>query len=359
MSNYIKVLPIQSKGWQRPTEWLPIPNYGVNEEVFYGLYAVWNTSVNPCALLCNGTGAGYTVDWGDGTVTNYAFNVKAERNYVYSALSADTEFRGYRQAMIKVTPRAGAVITLFSIQQRHSNFNYQYVSGFLEATINYANLSALHMGSNFGQILPSYTENLTVKKLPTNIGNHLSGLSGLIKFKAIEPVIGNCSSMFNGHVSLLYVEGDYTQVTNANGMFYNAFSVKDLSNITIGGNLSDTTNMFYGAQNITNFPNMGAITGSAQFQSGGFPKIIPAINLSGATNCSNMFSTRSIIKSLMYGTKVTHSYANQLLDAAALNEIFTNLGTANAGATITITGNPGAATCNQSIATAKGWTVIN
>ena len=44
------------------------------------------------------------------------------------------------------------------------------------------------------------------------------------------------------------------------------------------------------------------------------------------------------------------------MDATALNQLFTDLPTVTAK-TIVVTGNPGAATCTTSIATAKGWTV--
>ena len=46
------------------------------------------------------------------------------------------------------------------------------------------------------------------------------------------------------------------------------------------------------------------------------------------------------------------------MGATALDAMFTSLGTANGTQTITITGNPGAATCTTSIATAKGFTVV-
>ena len=38
--------------------------------------------------------------------------------------------------------------------------------------------------------------------------------------------------------------------------------------------------------------------------------------------------------------------------------MFTSLGTASGSQTITITGNPGSATCNTFIATSKGYTVV-
>ena len=56
------------------------------------------------------------------------------------------------------------------------------------------------------------------------------------------------------------------------------------------------------------------------------------------------------------GSSMTTSVAFCNLNAAALNQIFTNLGTVTSG-TITITSTPGSATCNRSLATAKGWTV--
>ena len=46
------------------------------------------------------------------------------------------------------------------------------------------------------------------------------------------------------------------------------------------------------------------------------------------------------------------------MGATALDAMFTSLGTANGAQTITITGNPGAATCTTSIATDKGFTVV-
>ena len=50
--------------------------------------------------------------------------------------------------------------------------------------------------------------------------------------------------------------------------------------------------------------------------------------------------------------------SNTLMDAAALNALFTGLPTAGTtNKTITITGTPGAATCNRSIATNKGWVI--
>ena len=56
--------------------------------------------------------------------------------------------------------------------------------------------------------------------------------------------------------------------------------------------------------------------------------------------------------------RVGFSIANSNMDADALDAMFTSLGTANGAQTITITGNPGAATCDTTIATGKGFTIV-
>ena len=139
--NYIKVIAPATAEWTRPTEWLAIPSYGENEEVIYLLNAVWDTSVNPCAFQLNGTGAGYTVEWGDGTITNHAMNTKAQKNYSYNSLNG-TPFRGYRQALIKITPQAGSVINWMRFM-RHDSYNYSYHSGFLEIVCNLTSQTSL------------------------------------------------------------------------------------------------------------------------------------------------------------------------------------------------------------------------
>ncbi len=68
----------------------------------------------------------------------------------------------------------------------------------------------------------------------------------------------------------------------------------------------------------------------------------------------------SLSRSEVFGGTRAISYYNCRLSRAALVEIFTNLGTASGAQTITITGNPGAASLDAAdrlIATSKGWTI--
>ncbi len=388
-SGYYRPPSSPSESWTRPTEWIPIPTYGANEEVIYLLNAVWDTMVNPCAFLFNGTGAGYTVDWGDGTTSNHAMNTVAEKNYVYSDLTG-TPFRGYRQALIKITPQAGAVINSVNLCQRHTSFAYQYNTGLLDIVCNLTNQTLIYPFTFGLLVLHSNVESVFYKKHnSTNLEYIFSGFYSLQKVNVFETShctninnsfwgcglkeipafdfsnVTNASGAFAGTFNLLKVKSnDFKKVTNAGGMFRNSY-ISDLSNLQF----RDVTDLYlfnYQAGCLIRFPDFSlcnSIVGSLNYS---FYTLsldtFPYLNVSGVTAMGEIFfavAPRVLRRSLLTGATRTHSYANQLLDAAALNEIFTNLGTAAGAQNITITGNPGAGTCNQTIATAKGWTVIN
>ena len=85
---------------------------------------------------------------------------------------------------------------------------------------------------------------------------------------------------------------------------------------------------------------------------------IGCLDLSSAASLGGIFENTSISSSKAFGATVSHSYKNSNLSKQAIDKIFTNLGFAKPGATITVTGNPGSATADVSIAENKGWTVI-
>ena len=97
---------------------------------------------------------------------------------------------------------------------------------------------------------------------------------------------------------------------------------------------------------------------AAMFQSCSSLQTVPALNTAAGTNFTNMFyNCYSLQQSDITGTKYTISYASANLSAAALNNIYTKLGTAAGAQTITVTSNWGTAGDDPTIATAKGWTV--
>ena len=83
-------------------------------------------------------------------------------------------------------------------------------------------------------------------------------------------------------------------------------------------------------------------------------------NVGAVTSVANFAnfttSTSSLIKCRLPQAKWSFTVTNNPLSATELNLLFGDLAT-KTGQTITITGCTGAATCDKTIATNKGWTV--
>lgn len=81
----------------------------------------------------------------------------------------------------------------------------------------------------------------------------------------------------------------------------------------------------------------------------------------GVTNITNLASgnySGNLRALLLFGLKISLNISGCYLQREALDDLFNSLGTANGAQIITVTGNPGAAACDTSIATNKGFTVV-
>ena len=108
-----------TQDWVRPTDWLPMPAVQETDQVFYGLHAVFDLPANFATFRATGN---YTIDWGDGSPPeNYSSNQVAYHNYDYADISAGTlTSRGYRQALVTVTPQSGSSITAINLNYKHN-----------------------------------------------------------------------------------------------------------------------------------------------------------------------------------------------------------------------------------------------
>lgn len=279
--------------WRRPADWIPMPTITATEEKVAALFLVGDHDSNYVAFRCSGA---YTVDWGDGTTENVASNTTAEHNYVFSDLSASTEFgpagSKSRQAMIVITPQAGQNLTAISFNYRHSSLSTTYTTPILEIVLAAPNCTSLLIGSTTG--------NLRLLEQCTILSHNTT----------------NMLNMFYGCTSLQSVPlFDTSSVTNMTSMFLNCYSLQTIPAL----DCSASTNM------------------------GNF-----VFNNFGLKRCQAT------------GIAKTISFQNATLGPDELNEIYTNLAdlTGLPSETITVTGNYGTATDNPAIATAKGWTVI-
>jgi len=132
-------------GWERPYDWPTLPLVLPTDEKFVGLHAVYDSESNFLALSATGD---YTVDWGDGTSANFSSGVTAEHTYTYSDVDlSPVTSRGYKCAIVTVTPQVGQQLTSLNLHIRHSTSGLNtYSSGFLDIALASQYLTDLRIG---------------------------------------------------------------------------------------------------------------------------------------------------------------------------------------------------------------------
>jgi surface protein len=451
--------------WSRP-EWLPLPAVANTEQKFVGLHAVWPQS-NFLALSAAGA---YTVDWGDGVVENFASGVTAQHIYDYTNTALDGTDAGgtqYKQAIVVVTPQAGANLTSLNLNIKHSQTGLQaYASGWLDILISGPSLTTLTISGSTLNVRHSLLERAQLISA-NNIASFVNTFNSCSRLASVPAwnvrtsgsvdmtsMFANCtslqtvpllntqsvtnmSSMFTSCASLRAIPAFNTQsVTNMFSMFNGCgrleavplFNTQNVTGMTSmfqfcsslqtvplfnTQNVTGMTSMFQfcpslqtvpllNTQSVTNMNSMfngcttlqavplfslrttGTVNASFMFASCTSLQTVPLLNTQSVTNMSGMFDACSSLHSVpalnttavnsssnfsgMFASctslsrieakdfRFTFSVTGCKLNAAALDEIYTNLPTVT-GQTITVTNNWGTATDNPSIATAKGWTV--
>jgi surface protein len=365
-----------AEDWVRPSDWLAMPT-GITsaDQTFVGLHAVIEDNDNYVAFLFTTSAGQYQVDWGDGsTPTLHNSNTIAQYQYDFATVSSSTlTSRGYKQAIITVTPVSGNFLTC-DFQRRFVTSpvqNQAYSTGFLDCILSIPNANtgaSIILGGV--TVRHSYCERFDIK----TIGNATS-----------------CLNLFNNfglHICILF---NTLNVTNMQSMFSNC---RYLRNIPLF-NTSNVTNMqsMFQLSSLRTIPllNTSNVTNMAQAFSGCDLNNIPLIDTSNVTNiielfrfCANLNSIPAL-STASITTTTGSNFSNFAADARSLNrcemvfaqsvtltscqlsrdalvEIFTNLvdRSATTAANINITGNWGASALTvgeRLIATAKNWTI--
>lgn len=389
--------------WTRPADWLPLP---AADNSFVGLVAVWENGFNSVALQCAGN---YTVDWGDGTSDLIQSNTTAQHEYTYSGLTGTDCTRGYRQAVVVVTPQSGQVLSKVDLDQRHTSATTAVgASPWLDVAVSSASLTSLIFGSavRFARNLEQATIGLhavtdmselfagcyALQSVPLFDTSSVTTMQHMFDYCcALKTVplfdtssVADMVAMFNYCFSLQEVPlFDTSSVTSMSTMFYNCRALQSVP-------LFDTVNVLYMQSMFTNcyvlqsvplfdtsavtnmnlmFENCRVLQSVPLFDTSSVTTMmlmfdvcealqsIPLFDTSSVTEMSSMFSgCDSLASGAMSGTTVDVSYESCNLSATELDRIYTNLGTVT-GKTITVSGNPGTTGDTPSIATAKGWTV--
>jgi surface protein len=272
-------LPISapSGDWTRPSDWLAMPT-GITSanETFVGLHAIFPEGQNYCAFRFITSTGQYQVDWGDGTIDLVDSNVNAEHDYNYSTYDTGNttlSSRGYKQAIITVTPVSGNLLTC-NFQQQFVTIPAQtvvYSSGFLDCILSMPNVLPIGIQITFGgtTIRHNYIERFDVKTVGG--ANRLDNL------------FSNCHSL---EVVPLF---DTSNVTVILGMFSNCFSLKSIP--------------FFNTQNVTNALSTFINCNSVQS--------VPLFDTQNFTNMQSMFQGCNSLQSVpLFNTANVNTMAN-------------------------------------------------
>ena len=385
-----------SSNWVRPAEWLALPDNVDGVQKVSILNAVFDTDSEFVAMIFEGD---YTVDWGDGTIENFASGVKAEHKYEYSNvnLNSDTVAKfGYKQCVITITPQAGNNLTLINLNTYHSIIgsliSTNKIVNFLDIRINSSYCTLLILASQVKNNNSYYVrlymlEQSVIGEIADSdfsymFSNCISLQSSIIKY---ENIITNMAFIHTSNRSLKYIpDYNFSNVISLANAFSSCWSllsddkvINTTSSLTsLGGTFSTCLSLskgfsFLNTDNVLTILNMYGscytlseiptysfplLAGSNTFVSGcSSLRIIPNITVGETASCS-FAATSNLIRMLM-PVYTSFSIANNKMSATALNEMYSILPTVT-GQTVTVTGNYGVSGDDPTIATAKGWTVV-
>jgi surface protein len=373
-SNGTATINVPSAEWIRPTDWLPMPTVTSAQQTFVGLHAVIENGDNYVAFLFTTSTGQYQVNWGDGTTTLHNSNTIAQKQYdfaTYDTGNTTLTTRGYKQAMITVTPVSGNLLTC-NFQQRYVTVpaqNQAYSTGFLDCILSMPNASSggsiVFGGST---VRHSYVERVNVLTIGgcTNMVAMFQSCYSLQSVPLFNTAnVTTMSSMFSGCFSLQSVPlFDTANVTSMVSMFRDCFSLKSvpLFNTASVTSMSSMFNSCYSLQSVPLFNTASVTSMVSMFFSCSSFNSIPALSTAAITSDFTTFaSTANSLNRCQMVFQRTVSFGNCQLSRDAIVEIFNNLATVTPPQTITITGNWGVTALSAAdllIATSKGWTVI-
>jgi surface protein len=294
LSNNNKILSNRDNSgeWRRPEDWLPMPT-GITSanQIFVGLHAIIEDNDNYVAFLFTTSAGQYQVDWGDGsTPTLHNSNTVAQYQYDFTdpALDGTLTSRGYKQAIITVTPVSGNLLTCnFQIRFGTSPAqNQQYSTGFLDCILSMPNAttgqSIIFGGGTVRQI---YCERFEIKTIGNATILGTTGNTGLFQ---------NCRQL---QVVTLF---DTSNVTSMVYLFFECFSLKNIP--------------FFNTGNVTNM--------QAMFQRCSALITTPLFNTTNVTNMSNMFNACYSLQSVpLFNTSNVTSMLSMFINCTALQSV--------------------------------------
>ena len=181
------------------------------------------------------------------------------------------------------------------------------------------------------------------------------------------PKARNLTEFYRNCKMLSVVESfDVPECDNMHGMYREMSSISSIA--TIGGpKVQNIQHMFYSSSqsNIINIPNRIDLSSCTSadwtlYNGGNSPITSDCITFIGLRSGINFYghpNVKAIRIENQSNLCLDLNFSRCGMNADAINQLFRDLQRTNVARTINVSGNPGASTCDASLATAKGWKV--
>lgn len=331
--------------YTRPTDWLPLPTVNVGEQKVVALNAVYPAEgANFASLSCAGA---YTVDWGDGTApASFAANAQADHLYTYASLSAATNTtRGYRQAIVTVTPQAGQNFTGVNLARKHAQAGLPTTpsTGWLDIRMAGASISTLQIGMNTGSVSvvqPSLLEQLEFvgPSAITNISYLFGECFALQSIKGSQFTANATTAaglLYNSNVLRSLVDLNLGNVVNdGNGMFANQKALQRVSGLNLA-KISTAANMFQGCTALAEVNDLNISTTTdttSMFDGCTSLRTVTTINAAACPTFTSMFNTCRSLKTVTGLTSTAGTAFNSMFNGCTSLQVVSAFNTAQATA---------------------------
>lgn len=321
--------------WTRPADWLTLPTVGPTDQMFAGLYAIFDNDANYVAVVATTSSGTYTVDWGDGSSPVTASSgVAVQYLYDYATVSSGTlTTRGYKQCIVTITADTGN-LTSTSINQKYVPATgpalQKYNSKWLDIIVGSPYLTSMLVTPNGSAVSAHMLEQFTL-------------VSKSASFTDFTDKFYICFGLRQ-----VNIDADMSNVTITNAMFYNCINLEvvpyfDTSSVTSAtymfalcsnlksvplynfANCTNMTQMFNNCFSITSIPpfNTSKVTNiSYMFTSCYSLKTLPFFNTSNVTTISNTFNgCRSLISIPCYDFGNVTAMENSFVNCSALESL--------------------------------------
>lgn len=314
--------------YERPSNWLARPDISAMPQCVTFLLAIFPGSANTFTYQCGGANTFEVLNQGIppvnvGTFTNYT------ATFDFNNINSPVVGLGYKMVWVCIKPQPSQNITTLLMGFFPTRvLDCQYKLPFGSFTIGTSsNMTRYPMWECLDLLafnaLPSiHAFSLGFKMQQITVGQSLPVSTTLTSGMMITG-INKFDDLFS-----------FDNVTTTANMFSNTLFLRDFKSSSF--------------QNVQNCSTMFQFSNIRTFEA----------NMSGVTNPTNMFIGTELEKCICLGLRYGISLNGCNMSANALNECMTSLGVAVASQTLDLRNNPGSLTCNASIATSKGFTVL-